>query len=213
MRAAGDGAAGRGPRRLLLALALALLGTRPDAQTVLARESPEVVAQLRERQLVVLKDAGGENASFVLAYVVFERSREKVVALMSQAERQPEYRPELESVRTVRRFANGRVDEQRMRIVFQPLVYRLIYTRDGQSGRLSWTLDPEFENGLRRMEGFWELYPFPNAPERTLGHFGSSIDVGPAVPGFVQRNITRKTVLRYVDHTRRWVNSDGAWRP
>jgi hypothetical protein len=198
---------------LLLVAALASLGTRPDADAVLAQEPQQIAAQLHAKKLVVVKGSDAEDPSFVLAYVVFERSPDQVVVLLSQAERQPEYRPEIESVRTIRRFENGRVDEQRMKLVFQPLVYRLVYARDAEGGRVSWALDPEFDNDLRRMEGFWEFYPFASAPARTLGRFGSTVDVGPAVPAFVQRNLTRKTVLRYVDHTRRWVDSNGTWRP
>lgn len=203
----------RGEPRLVLLLALALVGARADADAVLAGEPADVVARLGEDRLVVLPAGGEEAGGYVLAYVVFERPREQVLALLSQAERQPEYRPEIESVRTVRRFENGRVDEQRIRIAFQPLVYRLVYTRHAETGRVSWALDPEFENDLRRMEGFWELYDFRRAPARTLGRFGSSVDVGPALPALVQRTLTRKTVLRYVDHTRRWVDSGGTWRP
>jgi hypothetical protein len=83
--------------------------------------------------------------------------------------------------------------------------------RDRATERLSWDLDPSFDNDLQRMQGFWELYELGEG--RTLGRFGSTVDVGRAVPRMVQDALSRKTVLRTVENTRQWVDSDGRWRP
>jgi hypothetical protein len=194
----------------------ALLGTGAgrSAEQVLAGEPAELVTALEKQKVLVVEDVGGDGArSFVVAWVIFERSPDQVLARLREAERQPEYRPELGGVETVERFENGRVDEQRLRILFTEFVYRLRYTEEPATGRLEWKLDPRFENDLRAMEGFWELYSYSSNPERTLARFGSNVDVGPAVPRFVQKGLSRNTVLRYVKNTRRWVDSDGSWRP
>jgi hypothetical protein len=198
------------------ALAVGARGShaRHTAESVLEREPPELVARLLKERLVVLEDVHGDGSeSFIISYVIFERSRSEVVDLMKQAERQPEYRPELKSVKTVERFEGGRVDEQSMKIMFRKMVYRLRYQRDAETGRLEWKLDPSFDNDLRRLEGFWELYEFVETRERTLGRFGSRVDVGRSVPRFIQKGMSRKTVLRYVDNCRMWIDSDGKWRP
>ena len=197
---------------MLAASAAVLLGAQQSAEEVLEHEPPEIVERLQRGRILMLEDVEAESESFMIAYVVFGRPREHVVSLMKQAERQPEYRPELKSVRTVERFEEGRVDEQRLRIMFRELVYRLRYSGDPASGRVEWELDPGFDNDLRRMSGFWELYAFANGTS-TLGRFGSSVDVGGNVPGFIQKGMSRKTVLRYVQNFRRWVESDGKWRP
>jgi hypothetical protein len=92
-----------------------------------------------------------------------------------------------------------------------PLVYRLRHRLDREAARLSWELAPGFESPLRRVEGFWELFALEGG--RTLGRFGSVVDVGPALPRSFQGVLTRRTVERSVESCRRWVDSDGSWRP
>jgi hypothetical protein len=198
--------------QMITVLALALLGAQPTAESLLDKEMGELTERLEDGGVVVLEDTEGEGTSFVIAYVLFERPLADVQALMRQAERQPEYRPELESVETVRKFEGGRIDEQRLKILFKRLTYRLRYEMDPVTGRVEWALDPDFDNDARTIEGFWELNEFADG-ERTLGRFGSNVDVGAGVPKFVQKRMSRKTVLRYIGNFRRWVESDGEWRP
>ena len=195
---------------LLLAGAPGLAQAR-TAEALLDGEPPELVERLHRDGVLVMEDVGGGADSFVVAYVIFARPRERVLELLEEAARQPEYRPELRSVRTISSTAEGRVDEQRLVVMFQELVYRLLYTKDPDDQRLEWRLDPDFDNDLERMEGFWELYAA--ADGTTLGRFGSRVNVGPAVPGFLQRGLSRRTVLRYVENARQWVDSEGRWRP
>lgn len=196
---------------LVLAAGAARAADARTAEQVLAAEPPELAERLRRERMLVLEDVGGGQDSFIVAFVLFAQPRARVTGLLEQAERQPEYRPELKSVRTIERTPDTRVDEQRLTILFQEFVYRLRYTRDADSGRLAWALDPAFDNDLRQVEGFWELYEGQDGT--TLGRFGSRVDVGPAVPAFVQKTLSRQTVLRYVENARRWVDSEGRWRP
>jgi len=198
----------------LIAASFSVIGARPSAESVLEREPAALVDELSGEKIAVVQGGGGDGPeSFVVAYVLFERSHSDVLQLLKQAARQPEYRPELKSVKTVERLPDGRVDEQVLKIVFRKLRYRLQYSEDPDTGRLEWRLDPRFDNDLRKMEGFWELYAFATDPARTLGRFGSSVDVGQGVPKFIQRGMGKKTVLRYVRNCRQWIDSNGEWRP
>lgn len=182
------------------------------AESILAQEPPELVERLFEEKMLLIEVAKkeGEGTLFV-AYVLFEQPRRRVVQLLIQAERQREYRPELRRVEVVERGPDTRVDEHRLRIMFTKVVYRLRVRRDRTTERLSWHLDPSFDNDLRRMKGFWEFHEL--GENRTLGRFGSIVDVGRAVPRVLQDVLSRKTVLRTVENTRKWVDSDGRWRP
>jgi hypothetical protein len=199
---------------LLAAVSIAVVGARPSAESVLDREPGALLDKLVEEKLAVVQGGGGDGPeSFVVAYVLFDKSHSEVLGLLKQAARQTEYRPELKSVKTVETFPDGRLDEQVLKIMFRKLKYRLRYNEDPTTGRLEWKLDPTFDNSLKRMEGFWELYAFADTPNRTLGRFGSSVDVGQGVPKFIQREMGRKTVLRYVRNCRQWIDSNGEWRP
>ncbi len=181
---------------------------------LLANEPPELVARLRAQRMVLLEQvqSGGPGAGdFFVAYVIFEQPPGRVFELLAQPTRQMEYRPEVDAMEIVSRGEGELVVEQHMSVVFVPIVYRLRHRLDREAGRVSWALDPSFENSLRRVEGYWELFDLDGA--RTLGRFGTLVDVGPALPRSFQDVLTRKTVLRAVEGARRWVDSGGTWRP
>ena len=213
MRTAGLRPRALGGACLLAAvLAAALAEAEPSAEALLAAAPSGLRSKLESERVVVL-DATSEPdlAGFVVALAIFSRPRRDVVELVSQSARQTEYRPELESVAVISDGANERVDEHRLRILFKEVVYRLRYQRDPQTDRIAWMLDPRFDNDLHRLDGFWEFYDLPG--ERTLGRFGSHVDVGPAFPDFVQKRLSRQTVIRTVENCRQWVDAHGEWRP
>jgi hypothetical protein len=197
---------------LLLLLLLPLLSAATDGESQLAREPAELVARLHGNGLVVLEDVAASGAdSFVVAYVLFERPRPHAVALVTDPARQTEWRPDLEGVETLERLPDGRVDAIRMRVLFRELTYHVRYRRDPQSGRIEWTLDSRFENDLQRFDGFWEFFELPEG--RSLGRFGTLVDAGALVPAFMQRDLTRRSVVQTLQNCRLWVDSDGDWRP
>ena len=199
--------------RVALALCWAALIAAPSAaeepqtsgQELLSREPPELVNRLFEKKMLLLeevkKDDGG---TLFVAYVLFDQPRDRVVGLISESSRQREYRPELRKVKLIEESGQTRIDEHQIKIMFTKITYRLSYLQDlGQEPqRLSWKLDPSFDNDIKRLEGFWELFELDE--ERTVGRFGSIVDVG-AVPKLVQNVLSRKTVLNTVENTRYWV--------
>lgn len=182
-----------------------------SAEELLARQPPEVVRQLERDKVVILTAEPGPDGQWVKALAIFERPRDEVMRLIAQSTRQIEYRPEINHIETVGRFPNGTVDEQRLRIMFVGLTYRLREQIDYAQGRAWWSLDESFDNDLQRLDGYWDFYAL--GPERTLGAFGTVVNIGPALPGFLQDFATRKNVPQTVDRTRRWVDSGGTWRP
>jgi len=171
--------------------------------------SPELVEELLGNGLVLLPQAG-ENAD-VEALVLFARPRSRVMRLLTQTGRAREYRPELKELRMLAVDERGALDEQRMRILFRTIVYRLRYRFDFDRARVEWHLARDFENDLERVEGWWQLHPMTDG--RTLGHFGTVVRVGPALPAFLEKRATRSQVPETLERTRRWVDSDGRWRP
>lgn len=197
---------------VLLAWPTAAVAEDSPAERVLAEQPRELVSRLRDEGVVVLEDVANPHAhEFVIAYVSFQRPRREVVDLMVQSQRQTEYRPELREVKLIEESGHQRVDEYRMKIMFTSLVYRVRYQRDPETDRIDWSLDPEFDNDLRRLDGFWEFFAWGDG--RTLGRFGSIVDVGPAVPRFIQNGMARRTVVRTVANVRHWIDSGGRWRP
>ena len=183
-------------------------------QRALVGEPPELVERLLDEKVVLLPGSeprDQDDPTQVRALVIFARPRSRVIQLLLQTDRQTEYRPELEKVETLEHFPNGEVDVQEMRIMLMPISYWLRYQWDVSAGRISWTLDPRFPNGLRVTDGFWELEEVDAV--HTLGRFGTRVDVGPALPAFLEEIATRKNLPQTLDRCRRWIDSDGRYRP
>jgi hypothetical protein len=199
--------------RRVLALAtaaLALLGAPGRADGLRGRlglDSAVVEARLERHGSVVLDRATrASDDGSVIAYVLFRQPVARVLALLTDGARQMEWRPDLASVSTLERSERERLDEVQMRVLFTSLTYRVRYRLDAT--RITWTLDPRFDNDLRRFEGFWELEEV--SPERTLGRFGTQVDAGQALPAAMQRRLTRRSVERTMESCRRWVDAAGA---
>jgi hypothetical protein len=193
----------------LLALARAAAGEGSPAGLILDAQPRDVVTRLFEKKVVLLENTG--KGSVVEALVLFQQPRAKALDLLTQTARQSEFRPELAEVIEIERTPEGSIEEQRMKIMFVSVVYRLRYQVDPGAALIQWRLDDRFENDLRDVQGSWELFELDAG--NTLGRFGTVVDVGPALPGMLQDWATRKNVPQTLDRTRRWVDSDGKWRP
>jgi hypothetical protein len=193
----------------LLAAARMAAAEGSPAGAILDAQPRELVTRLFEKKVVLLEST--KKGPLVEALVLFQQPRAKTLTLLTQTGRQSEFRPELAAVTEVERTPEGSVEEQRMKIMFVSVVYRLSYRVDPGAGRIEWRLDDRFDNDLHEVQGFWELHELDAG--NTLGRFGTVVDVGPALPGMLQDWATRKNVPQTLDRTRRWVDSDGAWRP
>jgi len=198
-------------------LAAALASADPAVASAVKRALPdasaELVAQVGDDRFALLPSAGsgGTGDRAVRALVLFEQPRDRVFALLTETGRQREYRPELRLLEVVERFPDGEVDRQEMRIMLMTVSSWLRYHWDPSTSTIRWALDPRFPNDLRNIEGVWELDVVD--AERTLGRFSSLVDVGPALPAFLEQAATRKNLPETLEHCRRWVDSGGTERP
>ncbi len=199
----------------ILAGAVSGAGERPStAAEILAAQTPELRARLQEEGMVMLQEfgAGGEvYGGMIHALVMFERPRNEVLRMLIQSPRQTEFRPELRRAELVEEYASGHVVEYEIRMMFMKVEYRARHGWDFETGHVWWSLDPEVDNDMAVLEGRWEL--FVHGPERTLARFGTRIDVGAALPAFLQDFATRKKLPEAMHNIRLWIESGGTFRP
>jgi hypothetical protein len=184
------------------------------AEDVLAAQPEAIAERLLEEKLIVMqevRETDSEAGRIITAMVLFDKPRDEVYHLLSQTTRAIEFRPSVTRMITVGEREHGPLDEHELKILFQTYIYRLEYRLEPENRRLSWSLDETFENDLNRVDGWWDLYEM--ADGRTLGRSGTIVDVGPTVPAFLQDWITRKNIPGTMKHVRRWVESDGEYRP
>jgi hypothetical protein len=181
----------------------------PDSSAVVLATLPsDELAVLRAKRLVVL--ARGGDSTHVTGLVIFDKPVGRVMELLAETGRAAEFRPELESDRTVATYPDGTLQEEAIRILFTRITYFLRYRVDFAAHRIAWELDSEHPSRLRRVDGYWEL--FDMGAGQTLGRFAVHVEVGP-VPAFLEDYATRKSVPATMDNARRWIDSDGRWRP
>ncbi len=182
-------------------------GCRPATQ-LLVEQPPARVGQLFVDKVMMLPD---DPEGTVRALVLFDRPRDRVMRLLTQTGRQREFRTDLRELETVQFFEDGSLDEHLIRIMLVSMAYRLRYHFDFPRCRITWRLDPSYENPVERIEGYWVLHALGRG--QTVGRFGTRVDVGASVPRYLQDYATRQKVPELVERVRRWVNSDGRWRP
>jgi hypothetical protein len=184
---------------------------------VVARLGPahaeELFAQGYTFPLEALDDARDrlECASQTRALVIFSAPRENVLALLLQTERQGEFLENLRSVRGLAKSENDKVDEHELRVLFTSLTYRVHNHWDEASWHIWWQLDETYDNDLRELQGYWQLYEM--ADGRTLAIYGTHVDVGPVFPKKVQDMMTRRTIRQAVHQFREWVDAEGQGGP
>ena len=195
-------------------MALAAVLTPPSAampvsaEAVLAELPSDELEVLRAKKLVVL--SGGGDSTHVTGLVIFNRPVERVMGLLADTGRAGEFRPELETDRTVETYSDGTLQEEGIRILFTRITYFLRYRVDFAARRITWQLDATHPSQLRRVDGYWEL--FDMGDDQTLGRFGVQVDVG-AVPASLQEYATRRSIPKTMENARRWIDSDGRWHP
>lgn len=178
--------------------------------TLLATHRAPVVAELHEENIVLLAEEPGDEG-FVRGLVIFERPLETVMTLLTDYPRQNEYQADLVGFEVVAPLEEGGViAEHRIRILFRNLEYRVMHRHDHETQRIYWSLDPNFDNDLVAMDGYWELHRLD--PERTLGVFGTRVDPGGAVPKGFARRVSRLKVPENMEKMRVWVNREGGDR-
>lgn len=185
---------------------------RLGARALLARYPAELGEELFAKNLVVIPPhAGGENPPGLSAMVLFEKPASRVMRLLSQTARQKEFRPELSQLERISEQDGWLIDEHQIKILFLKIVYRVRSEIDFQQRRIEWQLDESVDNDLKTLWGFWQLHEL--GEDRSVGHFGGTTEIGNLVPKLLGNAITRRKVPSMLENCRRWVNSDGRYRP
>ncbi len=216
------GAPRTGSRIWLLCLGLVWVGSAvAEAQAGAEAEivSPPSLAdaaliqEVLDRGVVLVDgapvDRDGNRST--IALVVFQQPLPKTYRLLTQPDRQGEYRPDIDSIERISMKPEGPLDEHRMSIMFMQIAYRLQYRFDPRLRHIHWELDPDFENAVERVSGSWELQGLDEA--RTLARFRTSVRVGKGLPTWIEEGVTRRNIPETLEHCRQWIDSGGRWRP
>ena len=171
------------------------------------------IARLEEGKIVVLKQDSGEGKnkkSLILASLLFNQPINKVWEMLKQTDRQKEYLPHLRVAKIIQGDNNGNITEFMLKIMFFNIRYRVDHSFDNADYKLSWHLDPNYKNDLKELYGYYRLYKVDDT--HTLARYGSRVDIGLLVPGFIEDALTRKDLPTALGNVKKWIDSGGTFR-
>ncbi len=171
------------------------------------------IASLEAGKIVVLKQDSGEGKnkkSLIMASLLFDQPINKVWDMLKQTDRQKEYLPHLREAKIIQGDNNGNITEFMLKIMFFNIRYRVDHKFNNAAYRLSWHLDPNYKNDLKELYGYYHLYKVDDT--HTLARYGSKVDIGLLVPGFIEDALTRKDLPTALGNVKKWVDSGGTFR-
>jgi hypothetical protein len=152
------------------------------------------------------KTPGGQT--LIEAALVFDRPPEEVWDLLSKTEDQHRYIKEVKKVDVVSKESAQDLVEMTVRILGKTIVYRQAHHYDEEDLYFCWELDPSFQSEVKELNGFWRLYPFTG--ERTLGRYGSRVQMRFGVPSFIQNALAKNNLPSALRSIKRYI--DSGWR-
>ncbi len=189
------------------------LSSPPLPKEALAGLSVTDTADLEAGKIVVLKQDSGEGRSkksLIKASLIFDRPIDEVWRLIKCTECQKQYLPDLRESKLVKSSSDDNITEFLLKITVFNIRYRVYHKFQNDIYRAQWHLDPGYNNDLKELYGYWQFYRLDD--NRTLARYGSKVDVGVMIPGFIEDYLTRKDLPKALDAVKKWVDSDGKYR-
>ena len=126
---------------------------------------------------------------------------EQVWRTLFEFENWPGFMPLIRETLVTRRDSGRVWVRQRYRILFLNLEHTSIYELEPASCEVRWQLDRASHHDIAATQGRWQLLPV-NQGVATLVVYRGAVDAGRAVPDFVQRMLTRRSLPRMLRQLR-----------
>ena len=175
--------------------------------------SAQEIERMKKGEIVIVKDLGFEESTskgMIKAALILNAPIDKIFALQAQDWRQPEYVPYLNEMFVVKKFPDGNLDEEHIKILFVNINIRVRWYHHPESFSFNWTLDPAFKNDLKRLDGFWKFYYIDD--NHTLARYGTVTEFGFGIPTWAQDFLTRRDLPEALNNNKLWYESNGSWR-
>ncbi len=206
----------RGAMFLVLAAFGAAAGPPPGAPTdkdpaAYRGMSAEQIARVKQGEIVILdRPEKVEGRSMITAAFIFDQDIDTVWSLMTQGWRQEEYLPRLQRSKLYKKWDGGDQIEFHVEILGIGIDYRILGTRDKSHYYSHWKLDPDFDNDMKEVSGYWRFYWIDG--HHTLARYGTWVQTGFGIPDFIQEYLTKKDLPSALAAQKKWVDSGGTWR-
>jgi hypothetical protein len=205
---------------VVLALTLtalsALAGPPPGAMTdkdptAYKGMTPAEIARVKKGEIVILNQPENVNGrQMITAAFIFNQPIDTVWTLMTSGWRQQEYLPRLQSSKLIKKWEGHDIIEMHVSILGIGIAYQVLGDRDKSKYRSSWKLNPDFDNDMKQVTGFFQFYYVDDT--HTLARYGTWVEVGTFIPGTVQEYMTKRDLPTALAAQKKWVDSNGTYR-
>lgn len=175
--------------------------------------SPEMRKTLEKEGEVLMGDEAAGSSTYggyIRAVAIFKQPKKKVWELMVQPETQPLFLPHLVSANVAARPANGQSVDFVLKVMWSSFKYRVMHWDYPEQSRVEWALDGSVPHDVKSIEGYWQLFDL--GPDTTIGEYGTRVDTGLAVPGWIQKMFAKSDIPKALTAFRKYMDSGGTWR-
>jgi len=209
-------------KKILFAVAAFTMVAAGTAFSLRTVEDPGAWKGLTEEQIEKVKDGevvlldsdesegDDEQKRFIKAAMIFDQPIDKVWSLFRKTESQHLYLPDLDKCTLVKRDDKGDLVDFHVKIAFVSIDYRINHHYDDDARHLWWHLDPEYDNDMKRVDGFWRLYKIDD--EHTLARYGTNVEVSSLIPDFLMARLTRGNLPANMEACYKYIQSGGTYR-
>ena len=160
---------------------------------------------LKEKELLIAEEIVvpkepiilADGKTIIAAAVIFNQPVEIVWKILSQPERQVDYLKEIKKSKLIREEARGKWVYFEVEIYGFSIHYTVKHLFYPEIKSIAWELDPEAENDLSYLGGFWRLYPWSEG--KTLARYGSQVvpkfKLAHAIVQYLYRNRVKHSLL------------------
>ena len=169
-------------------------------------------ARIEAGEIVILNEVEGKKSrkALIRTMLTFNVPLEETWRVLAQVDTQKEYLPRVDYCQLVDEGPRMKNVEFVVDATLIKVRYRVIHRFNPEENFFDWYLDPDFKNELKRVDGFWKLYAL--SPQKTLARYGTRVNTGRMVPGWLERFFAKRDIPKALDAVRKRVESGGTWK-
>ncbi len=151
----------------------------------------------------------GDQRALIEVAVVYNQPVEEVWRLLSNTENQLKYIDELKDLKVINKKPTEDNIEFIVKFFFMDITYRVIHKFDHANYYMHWGIDPNFDNSIRDLRGFYRFYPYGEG--KTLSRYGTRVTVINLIPRFVEDYLIKKNLPKALAGVKKYVDSGGTY--
>jgi len=175
--------------------------------------TPQQIKKVKSGEIVIMdqdtSEGDEEQKRYIRAAMIFDQPIDKAWKLVRKTEMQHRFLPDLEECELVERTAEGDRVDFHVEIAMFDIDYRVRHHYDDENCHLWWHLDPEHDNDMKRVDGFWKLYKLDD--KRTLARYGTNVEVMSFIPEFIMKRLTKSNLPVNMEAYYKYVQSGGTY--